>query len=91
MDSKAKNYNPKATISQCVYDIKVAKYRDVKVCNDDKAENKGGDGDCVYVKRCWEVGNKFYGNKGDCYRAPKKPKVTKTTTSTSTPTCAGTK
>lgn len=48
-DPKAKNYNPKATVSStCVYDIQVAKYKQIKVCNDRNASNYGKDGTCVY-------------------------------------------
>ena len=48
-DPKAKNYNPKATVSStCVYDIQVAKYKQIKVCNDRNATNYGKDGDCQY-------------------------------------------
>ena len=48
-DPAAKNYNPAATISsQCVYDIQVAKYRSIKVCNDSRAINYGNDGNCIY-------------------------------------------
>ena len=48
-DPSAKNYNPSATISsQCVYDIKVPKYRSIKVCNDSRATNFGEDGNCTY-------------------------------------------
>lgn len=75
MDKTAKNYNPKATIpSQCVYNIKTAKYRSIKVCNDRDAENYGKDGNCVYAPRCQDRNAANYGQKGACvYPAPPPP------------------
>jgi hypothetical protein len=72
MDSSAKNYNPNATIpSECVYDIKVKKYRDVKVCDDSNASNYGSDGTCIYPPKCLDINADNYGNYGACvYSVP---------------------
>ena len=74
-DPKAKNYNPRAIISsQCVYDIKTAKYKSIKVCNDRDAENYGKDGNCIYAPRCQDPNASNYGQKGGCvYPAPPPP------------------
>ena len=74
-DPTAKNYNSRATISsQCVYNIKTAKYRSIKVCNDKEAENYGKDGNCVYAPRCQDPNASNYGAKGGCvYPAPPPP------------------
>jgi hypothetical protein len=74
-DPTARNYNPRATISsQCVYNIKTAKYKSIKVCNDREAENYNKDGNCVYAPRCQDRNASNYGAKGACvYPAPPPP------------------
>jgi len=48
-DPSAKNYNKKATVSStCIYEVKVPKYKQIKVCNDINADNYGEDGTCIY-------------------------------------------
>ena len=85
MDSKAKNYNPQATIpSQCVYDVTVTNYRDIKVCNDKGAKNYGKDGECDYSGRCNDASATNYGSYAACtYPSPPKPVVQKTSSGSS--------
>ena len=75
MDKKAKNYNASATIpSQCVYDVTVTNYRDIKVCNDKGAKNYGKDGECDYSGRCNDANATNTGAYAPCtYPAPPKP------------------
>ena len=75
MDPTAKNYNSRATIpSQCVYNIRTARYNNIKVCNDRNAENYGKDGNCIYAPRCQDRNATNYGQKGACvYPAPPPP------------------
>ena len=74
MDSSAKNYNPNATIpSQCVYDIKTKKYRDIKVCDDSNASNYLSDGTCVYPPKCLDINADNYGDYGACVYSVPEP------------------
>lgn len=75
-DPKAKNYNPKATVpSTCVYDVKVAKYKSIKVCNDRNATNYGKDGTCTYPPKCTDPNATNYGAYGTCRYPIAKPKA----------------
>lgn len=75
-DPKAKNYNPQATVpSTCVYDVKVAKYKSIKVCNDRNATNYGKDGTCTYPPKCTDPNATNYGAYGTCTYPKAKPKA----------------
>lgn len=75
-DPKAKNYNPQATVpSTCVYDVKVAKYKSIKVCNDRNATNYGKDGTCTYPPKCTDPNATNYGAYGTCTYPKPKPQA----------------
>ena len=67
IDPEAKNYNKAATIpSQCVYEIKEAKYRRILMCNDRGAKNYNKDGKCDYTGRCENKNADNYGKYQTC-------------------------